>query len=656
MDKDLSKCHCEQAGFCHIFDMEMGISPPNFLWCQTATKEQRERFFKSNKHNKKVVKKIKERKDFVPIMNYHDDLPKKTSDFAVCVIPANESAMDLLDVSRDSIKSYAKKCGADYIELTGNQCEEWPIGNKFRLYHVTSVYEKTVFFDCDVTVRGDAPNLFKITPDNKVSAYDEIHDWSSKDWIIAQYRLINKGFDRHADFKIPKFMINSGVLVIPKSCSMYYKQPDKPYPRIWCFDQQYLSMNLPHDKFFRLDRRWNNTFATDDFWDFAEKSYILHINGIKEEERQGQRCRIMSSFLPRSRDIKVNTVLFEGFDTHRSGWSYATSRLKEEYHSPNGIIVDDFIERSHSWQYKNYREQGLIPYKHDWVGFLHNPLVIPDWFYAEHSPKSVFERPAAMESLKRCKGLFTLSEFNAKVVGAYFKHMFDFPVFSLKLPSEIPDQKWNPEAFLDSERSILLLGYWLRKITSFCLLKTDYKKIWLRGVKEFADQCWNLEKGAIQRKPYSTLYCPQDFSTEDFLDHFGWGVYDEWGEVQEMQNLNKPFDNLEIPDHLPNDEYDKLLSSSIVFLNFYDTVANNAVVECIARNTPIVVCKHPSVVEYLGKDYPCYFETKEQAEEIIHDDDLILAAHEYLKVMSKEWLSADYFTKDFINKLGKVDI
>ena len=30
--------------------------------------------------------------------------------------------------------------------------------------------------------------------------------------------------------------------------------------------------------------------------------------------------------------------------------------------------------------------------------------------------------------------------------------------------------------------------------------------------------------------------------------------------------------------------------------------ANNAVIECIARGTPILVCRHPSVEEYLGAD------------------------------------------------------
>ena len=273
----------------------MDISPPNFLWCQAATQKQREAFFKSNA---KIVKKIKEKDDCAPVISYYDELPEKTSDVAVCVIPANESAMDLLDVSRDSIKSYAEKCGADYIELTGDQCEEWPLGNKFRLYHVTSIYEKTVFFDCDVIIGGNAPDLFRITPNDKISAYDEFNDWSNQDWIIDQYRRINVGFDRDVDFNIPTFMINSGVLVIPKSCSEYYKQPDEPYPRLWCFDQQYLSMNLPNDKFFRLDRRWNNTFTSIDFWDHIEKSYVFHINGIPKDSHSP---RHLPTFNPKAR-------------------------------------------------------------------------------------------------------------------------------------------------------------------------------------------------------------------------------------------------------------------------------------------------------------------------------------------------------------------
>ncbi|MFN8643026.1 MAG: hypothetical protein U0802_15745 [Candidatus Binatia bacterium] len=53
--------------------------------------------------------------------------------------------------------------------------------------------------------------------------------------------------------------------------------------------------------------------------------------------------------------------------------------------------------------------------------------------------------------------------------------------------------------------------------------------------------------------------------------------------------------------------YDRLLSEN-VFLDLLDASANNSVIECLARDTPLLVNRHPAVVEYLGPDYPLYFD------------------------------------------------
>jgi hypothetical protein len=42
-------------------------------------------------------------------------------------------------------------------------------------------------------------------------------------------------------------------------------------------------------------------------------------------------------------------------------------------------------------------------------------------------------------------------------------------------------------------------------------------------------------------------------------------------------------------------------------MDLYDATSNNAIVECIIRNTPIIVNKLPGVVDYLGENYPLYF-------------------------------------------------
>tara|TARA_R100000908_G_scaffold64981_1_gene51018 strand:- start:6598 stop:7014 length:417 start_codon:yes stop_codon:yes gene_type:complete len=111
---------------------------------------------------------------------------------------------------------------------------------------------------------------------------------------------------------------------------------------------------------------------------------------------------------------------------------------------------------------------------------------------------------------------------------------------------------------------------------------------------------------------------------------------------------------VEILDWLSHNDYDDILTSGIVFLDLYDSSANNAVIECIARNTPLLVNKHPAVVEYCGEDYPLYFENLDHAASILYDKDLIISAHEYLKNMDKSWLNGAYFANDVVTKLGEV--
>ncbi len=76
--------------------------------------------------------------------------------------------------------------------------------------------------------------------------------------------------------------------------------------------------------------------------------------------------------------------------------------------------------------------------------------------------------------------------------------------------------------------------------------------------------------------------------------------------------------------------YDELLSCNLVFVDLYAASANNAVGECLARATPILVNPLPAVREYLGDDYPLYFSSRTEAAGKAEDPALVVAAHEYL--------------------------
>ena len=110
--------------------------------------------------------------------------------------------------------------------------------------------------------------------------------------------------------------------------------------------------------------------------------------------------------------------------------------------------------------------------------------------------------------------------------------------------------------------------------------------------------------------------------------------------------------NMEILQHVDNKYYDDLLTKNLVFVHLVDGSAINTVIECYVRNTPIIVNRHPAVVEVLGKDYPLYYDVN-GGDSIQHQIDILLTmesiqnAYYYLSQMSK----IPYHINTFCNKL-----
>jgi hypothetical protein len=261
----------------------MGEKPPNWQWCQDISQQKREEYW----HVAQRRAAIKRRQMFrIATFHFYDKLPPKVYDRAVCVIAANDRAEAELACVRDSIIQYAQRCNADYIELTGNQAQEnWPMSNKYRVEQVTKVYDKTLYLDCDIAIKDNAPDLFECTPDDKISAYDEIEDFINQDWIVKEQQIIiGKLKDITYNCAPGRRMINGGVMVIPKSLSHYYSQPADPYPNIWCFDQHLLSMRLPAGQFYSLPKTFNTTWSSRkarrerQFLYHIAKGHFIHLN------------------------------------------------------------------------------------------------------------------------------------------------------------------------------------------------------------------------------------------------------------------------------------------------------------------------------------------------------------------------------------------
>jgi len=279
---------------------------------------------------------------------------------------------------------------------------------------------------------------------------------------------------------------------------------------------------------------------------------------------------------------------------HRSGWKYALEPLYS-LHDPKGVLFDGFVEATFCWS-----DTGVV-YDRPWVGVVHNPWDTPSWAgNGQSTNQHLLQNERFLESRRHCRGLFVLSEAHQ----AELQPMVQFPVSVLRLATEAPEQKFTWEKFCDNpDPQLVQVGHWLRNPNSLYQLKVHTL------VKSRLDVGHSWEDDARLHLPDESL------------------------DVESVRVIAR----------LNDAEYDALLSSNVVFLDLLGASANNAVVECILRHTPLLVNPLPAVVEHLGEDYPLYFNSLEEASAKAEDRELIRAAHEHLRALPKESFTQDAF-------------
>lgn len=297
------------------------------------------------------------------------------------------------------------------------------------------------------------------------------------------------------------------------------------------------------------------------------------------------------------------------FGLHRNGLKFAIGHIRD-LHNPQGVILDAFVDRTFS------QGQGTFKgYTVPWTGIIHIPPGVPAWMQSHQSNEVIFNSDGWQRSIPHCRGLFTLSNYHKR----FLEPMFDFLVENLFHPVDFPDLTWSFERFAaNHDKKIVQSGWWLRKVYSIYLLEVkNYRKV-------------VLLKSDVEMERHLRL---------------------------ELENMagkerinNKIIESVTQVNFLSNVLYDELLSENIVFLDLFDASANNAVIECIARNTPILINPIEPVVEYLGKDYPFYFNSLEEAAIKAENMDLVRETHRYL--VNHPWkykLTGSYFRKSFMN-------
>jgi hypothetical protein len=406
-------------------------------------------------------------------------------------------------------------------------------------------------------------------------------------------------------------------------------------------------------------------------------------------------------FTPR---IKVDLTYFAQDDFaayHRSGWSYCINGLLHleaslyENARPD-LKIDVYADRSFTWGCDVMQAAGIVPYKSPWAGFIHHTF---EEGFGTNNCVSLFKNPVFIESLSSCLCLFVLSNYLAKQISKALQGVGQdhVRVCVVDHAMESVENTWTKEKFLNGPRMVVNVGAWLRDpyaIYALPIRQNERKnpmhirKAVLKGRDMGAamEPSWfmpHMEQlqyvdpsvgvgGIISRSECNMSRGEGGMSRGEGCMSRGEGIvsrgYDSTcskapiptnhhvaGIVRMLQQNRE---SVHIIDMLSNNEYDNLLSENIIFLKFVDLSAANTVLECIVRNTPLIVNRHPALEEVLGENYPGFYEYLEDAADIICNLQKVIEIHNYLSNLEKERFTLATFVRkihDAIEDIYKTD-
>lgn len=326
--------------------------------------------------------------------------------------------------------------------------------------------------------------------------------------------------------------------------------------------------------------------------------------------------------------LEINIQNPKTFKAHRSGWGFVIQKLMS-LHNSSGIYFDDFLDITFGYNRNKNIDKKNIPYKKPWMGVIHHPPNICPWYEQSYRTRidihTFLNEPEFLISLEKCEGLIVLSNYLKKYLYDNFQQLKKIPIIVVKHPTEPGELEWSFDKFKKASSAyglkILNIGYFLRNMTSIYHLKSNRK---LDKYLMPSDMRYGLNNLSLELKYKNLSYIDKN--------------------------------SIKILNWQENSFYDKLLEQSLVFLDLYDTSCNNAIIESIIRGTPLLINKHPAIEEYLGSDYPLYYNNIQETSNLINYD-TIYEAHKYLinnKNNQFKYLNSEYFLDDFKSQINYI--
>lgn len=306
--------------------------------------------------------------------------------------------------------------------------------------------------------------------------------------------------------------------------------------------------------------------------------------------------------------IRLVSAPAVGQNVHRSGWPFALACLSP-LTSPDGVLFDDFIERT--FAYGN----SPAPHTCPWIGIFHHPHNMPGFCLERHRPQELFQSRWWQQSVPSLTLAFALTDYLAD----YLREFLPVPVAVARLPTGPAIATFSAESFLNNScKRLIQIGWYLRNT-----------------------------RGIYQLPPLPRYNKIRLMPPDPWIRAYDARVFDYW----QSNASRREYGGVEDIPRVSNDQYDFLLSCNVAFAEYFDVSASNLIIECLARNTPIITNRHPALMEYLGADYPLFFDRLTDVPELLGET-TVLHAHEYLAARDKSFLGGDVFCQTIAHELN----
>ena len=197
----------------------------------------------------------------------------------VLVISIGDMYEDIFKLTSPFIEKYAKKIDADFLVIKEKKISKTsPHWEKFQIYDLFNDYDRIIYFDSDILIREDCPNLFEIVPVNKIGMFNEAP------FTDGRFGAIEKACIDHG-IKLQNWdgkYYNTGVIIASKRHKYLFKKPE--LEEFNFYEQSWFNINLASDKNVRIEDikyHFNRMCCMDPILgEERHTSYIIHYAGI----------------------------------------------------------------------------------------------------------------------------------------------------------------------------------------------------------------------------------------------------------------------------------------------------------------------------------------------------------------------------------------